>query len=89
MRDPNGAESLRLAPRAGGENGMLWVLGGRGGAWYLSDEAGELATGRVQPLKRWVDALHYSPMAFLLMPVVVVALVASTVGYFMLANWLA
>jgi hypothetical protein len=59
--DPYGAEALRLTFLLGGEDTILWVAHpNKGGAWYLSNQRAEVASGRSLPAKRLADALSYT-----------------------------
>jgi Peptidase family M1 domain len=58
--DPDGAEALQIAPRFGGEDTIFFVFDpNKGGAWYLSDQQGEVTRKRAIPEKRLSDALDY------------------------------
>ena len=58
--DPDGAEALQIAPRFGGEDTIFFVFDpNKGGAWYLSDQQGEVTRKRAIPEKRLADALDY------------------------------
>lgn len=58
--DPDGAETLRISPRLGGEDTLLWVSGSnKGGIWYLCDRRDEVTHKQPSPEKRLADALDY------------------------------
>lgn len=58
--DPHGADALRIGGFLGHEDSLLWVADdNKGGAWYLSETAGELKSPRRSLPFRAVDATHY------------------------------
>lgn len=58
--DPDGAESLRLGIRLGGEDSVFFVPDpNKGGIWYHCDQKGEVDSGRSRPEKVLADALDY------------------------------
>jgi hypothetical protein len=58
--DPDGAETLRIAPRLGGETTVFWVAdSAKGGIWYLCDRKENAARRQPMPVQRLVDALDY------------------------------
>jgi peptidase M1-like protein len=59
--DPDGAETLRISSRLGGEDTVFWVApdSDKGGIWYLCDRKEEVARRQPSPEKRLADALDY------------------------------
>ena len=58
--DPLGAEALRLARGAGGEETALFKPGKDGGFWYLCRSRPEARTGEGAAARRVADAVHYT-----------------------------